>query len=87
VIGRDILLNGLRFQVVGVAREGFYRHERGCRAGRVRPIVMERTFYRSDVMGLTSRETGWVTIMGRLKSRGHPHPRRDRIELLVAADP
>jgi predicted permease len=32
------------------------------------PIVMERTFYRSDVRGLTNRDAGWITIMGRLQA-------------------
>ncbi len=66
VIGRDILLNGSRFQVVGVARQGFAGTTVGVAPDVFAPIVMERSFYPRDAWALT-RDAGWITIMGRLK--------------------
>ena len=68
IIGRDIMLNGVRFQVVGVARQGFVGTNVGVAPDVFAPIVMERTFYRGDLRGLTSRDAGWITIMGRLQA-------------------
>ena len=68
IIGRDIMLNGVRFQVVGVARQGFVGTNVGVAPDVFAPIVMERTFYRSDLRGLMSRDAGWITIMGRLRA-------------------
>lgn len=67
VIGRDILLNGARLQVVGVAREGFTGTSVGVSPDVFAPIIMQRTFWPNDILALTSRNGGWVTIMGRLK--------------------
>jgi predicted permease len=67
VIGREILLNGARFEVVGVAREGFAGTNVGVAPQVFAPMVMERTFYRVDVDALTTRDSAWITIMGRLK--------------------
>ena len=69
VIGRDIQLNGERFQVVGVASQGFSGTNTGVSPDVFAPLVMERTFYRNDVEALTTRDAGWITIMGRLKAR------------------
>jgi hypothetical protein len=44
VVGRDILLNGARFQVVGVSREGFRGAAVGVSPDVFVPIVMFRTF-------------------------------------------
>ena len=68
IVGRDILLNGARFQVVGVTRQGFAGTVVGVAPDVYAPIVMERTFYRSDVRGLSSRDAWWITIMGRLQA-------------------
>ena len=68
VVGRDILLNGARFEVVGVAGPGFSGTNVGVSPQVFAPIVMERTFYRNDIQGLTRRDTWWITIMGRLKA-------------------
>jgi predicted permease len=76
VIGRDIILNGARLQVVGVAREGFAGTNVGVAPDVFAPIVMERTFWRNQTQALTTRNTGWVTIMGRLK----PGVRRNQAE-------
>jgi predicted permease len=67
VIGRDILLNGARLQVVGVAREGFTGTTVGVAPDVFVPIIMQRTFWPNDVQALTNRNAGWVTMMGRLK--------------------
>ncbi len=69
VIGRDILLNGSRFEVVGVAGQGFTGTNVGVAPQVFAPIVMERAFYRVDETALTTRDAAWITIMGRLKSR------------------
>lgn len=71
VIGRDIMLNGARFQVVGVAREGFVGTNVGVAPDVFAPIIMQRTFWRNQAQALTSRDAGWVTIMGRLKPGIH----------------
>jgi hypothetical protein len=76
VIGRDIMLNCARLQVVGVAREGFAGTNVGVAPDVFAPIVMERTFWRNQAQALTTRNTGWVTIMGRLK----PGVRRNQAE-------
>jgi predicted permease len=67
VIGRDILLNGARWQVVGVAREGFAGATVGVAPDVFAPIIMERSFWPNDIRALTDRAGGWVTMMGRLK--------------------
>jgi len=67
VIGREIVLNGARLQIVGVAREGFAGTSVGIAPDVFAPIIMQQTFWRNQAQALTSREAGWVTIMGRLK--------------------
>ena len=67
VIGRDMLLNGVRFQVVGVARKGFTGTSVGVSPDVFTPMITQRTFWPDDVQALTSRDGGWVTVMGRLK--------------------
>jgi predicted permease len=68
VVGRDILLNGTHFEIVGVAARGFTGTNVGVAPQVFAPIVMERTFYRNDVEALNTRDAGWITIMGRLRS-------------------
>ena len=51
-----------------MARQGFAGTNVGSAPDVFAPIVMERTFYRSDVRGLTNRDAGWITIMGRLQA-------------------
>lgn len=67
VVGRDILLNGVRWQVVGVAREGFTGATVGVAPDVFAPIIMQRSFWPNDIRALTDRTGGWVTMMGRLK--------------------
>jgi predicted permease len=66
-VGRDILLNGARFKVAGVARQGFTGTSVGISPDVFAPILTQRTFWPDDVRALSSRDAGWVTIMGRLK--------------------
>ena len=68
VIGREILLNGARFEVVGVAGRSFTGTNVGVAPQVFAPIVMERAFYRVDETALTTRDAAWITIMGRLKA-------------------
>jgi len=65
VVGRDILLNGTPFQVVGVAREGFRGAAVGVSPDVFVPIVMFRTF--NPTMDWNTRGMWWLTVMGRLK--------------------
>ena len=67
VVGRDVLLNGARFQVVGVSREGFSGATVGISPDVFVPIIMYRTFNPTSV-GWNTRHMWWLTVMGRLKS-------------------
>jgi predicted permease len=66
VVGKDVLLNGHRFQVVGVAREGFTGPWVGLSPDMFAPIVMYRTFNPTSA-GWNTRNMWWLTVMGRLK--------------------
>jgi predicted permease len=66
VVGRDVLLNGRRFQIVGVAREGFTGASVGFAPDLYAPIVMFRSFSPSASYWNT-RMQWWLTVMGRLK--------------------
>src|SRR5262249_29384533 len=66
VVGRDILLNGARFQVVGVSREGFSGATVGSSPDVFVPIMMHRTFS-PTFFEWNSRHAWWLTLMGRLK--------------------
>ena len=66
IVGRDILLNGARFQVVGVARDGFTGASVGISPDAFVPIMMNRTFHPTATMWNT-RHYWWLTVMGRLK--------------------
>jgi predicted permease len=66
VIGRDILLNGARFQVVGVTREGFTGTAVGNSPDVFVPIVMARTF-NPTMTYWNTRNMWWLTVIGRLK--------------------
>src|SRR5215813_14131238 len=66
VVGRDILLNGARFQVVGVSREGFSGATVGSSPDVFVPIMMHRTFS-PTFFEWNSRHSWWLTLMGRLK--------------------
>src|SRR2546429_2345076 len=66
VVGRDILLNGARFQVVGVSREGFTGTTVGISPDLFVPIIMFRTFNPASFEWNT-RHMWWLTVMGRLK--------------------
>jgi len=91
VIGRDILLNGTRLQVVGVAREGFAGTNVGVVPDVFAPIIMQRTFWRNQAEALTSRNAGWVTIMGRLRPGVRRRQAEAELNLLwrqiLASDP
>ncbi|HET8548832.1 MAG TPA: ABC transporter permease, partial [Bryobacteraceae bacterium] len=66
VVGRDVLLNGRRFQVIGVAREGFTGASVGVAPDLFAPIVMYRSFNPSASFWNT-RMQWWLTVMARLK--------------------
>jgi hypothetical protein len=66
VVGRHVLLNGARFQVVGVSREGFRGATVGNSPDVFVPIIMFRTFNPTSFHWNT-RDTWWLTLMGRLK--------------------
>lgn len=76
VAGRDILLNGAHFTVAGVARQGFTGISVGTAPDVFAPILMQRAFWPDDTDALTTRDAGWITIMGRLK-RGVSHARAE----------
>jgi predicted permease len=66
VVGRDVLLNGRRFQIVGVSREGFTGATVGISPDMFVPIVMYRSF-RPSAAFWNTRMMWWLTVMGRLK--------------------
>jgi predicted permease len=66
VVGRDVLLNGARFQVVGVSREGFRGATVGNSPDVFVPIIMFRTF-NPHLVRWNTRDNWWLTLMGRLK--------------------
>lgn len=66
VVGRDMLLNGARLQIVGVSREGFTGTEKGISPDVFVPIMMERALNRTPFEWNTRRVWG-LTVMGRLK--------------------
>jgi predicted permease len=66
VAGRQILLNGAGFQIIGVAREGFTGANVGISPDIYVPIVMYRTF-RPTALRWNTRDWWWLTVMGRLK--------------------
>jgi predicted permease len=66
VVGRDMLLNGARFQIVGVSREGFTGTAVGISPDAFVPIMMERALNRTPFEWNTRRVWG-LTVMGRLK--------------------
>jgi len=66
VVGRDVLLNGARFQVVGVSTEGFRGATVGNSPDVFVPIIMFRTFNPTSFHWNT-RDSWWLTLMGRLK--------------------
>jgi putative ABC transport system permease protein len=66
VVGQDILLNGARFQVVGVSREGFRGATVGNSPDVFVPIMMYRTFNPTSPHW-NARGHWWLTLMGRLK--------------------
>ena len=67
VIGRDVLLNGARFQIVGVSREGFTGTAVGISPDVFVPIMMFRTFNPTS-LNWNTRHMWWLSVMGRLKS-------------------
>ncbi len=66
IIGRQVLLNGAGFQIVGVAREGFTGASVGVAPDIFVPIVMYRTFHPTARFWNT-RHMWWLTVIGRLK--------------------
>jgi predicted permease len=66
VVGRDVLLNGARFQVVGVAREGFTGASVGISPDVFVPIMMFRTL-NPTFQEWNTRHMWWLTVIGRLK--------------------
>jgi predicted permease len=68
VVGRDVLLNGARFQVIGVARPGFTGAAVGVSPDVFVPIAMFRTF-NPNATWWNTRNMWWLTAIGRLKPR------------------
>jgi hypothetical protein len=66
IVGRDIVLNGARFQVIGVSREGFTGATVGLAPDVFVPIVMYRTF-NPTAARWNARNMWWLVVMGRLK--------------------
>lgn len=66
VIGADLLLNGNRFHVIGVAREGFTGPSVGMSPDIFVPIIMYRTFNPTSLRW-NSRNMWWLTVMARLR--------------------
>ncbi len=66
VVGRDLMLNGARFQVIGVSREGFTGATVGVSPDVYVPIVMYKTFSPTAHFW-NSRRMWWLTMIGRLK--------------------
>jgi predicted permease len=65
-VGTDVLLNGNRFQVIGVAREGFTGPSIGESPDIFVPIIMYRTFNPTSHRW-NSRNMWWLRVIGRLK--------------------
>jgi predicted permease len=66
VVGRNVELNGARFQVIGVSGEGFTGASVGVAADVFAPIIMYRTFSPTAIRW-DSRNYWWLTVIGRLK--------------------
>jgi predicted permease len=66
IVGRDVLLNGIRFQVIGVSREGFTGPNVGASPDIFVPIIMHRTLNPTELWWNT-RHMWWLTVIGRLK--------------------
>jgi predicted permease len=66
VVGRDVVLNGATFQVIGVSQEGFTGASVGIAPDVFVPIVMFRTFNPTATFWNT-RNVWWLTVIGRLK--------------------
>ncbi|HEX6739600.1 MAG TPA: ABC transporter permease [Vicinamibacteria bacterium] len=75
VVGRELLLNGQRFTVVGVAPEGFQGTQPGTPRSLYVPMMMQavmrppRAGYSGDMDPdlLRTRTNRWLTALGRLK--------------------
>ncbi len=74
VVGRELLLNGHRFTVIGVAPEGFQGSQLGVERGLYVPMAMQaivrppRGGYSGEMDPdlLRRRESRWLTALGRL---------------------
>lgn len=66
IIGKDVLLNGAKFQIVGVSREGFTGASLGMSPDVFVPIEMYRTFSPAAARW-NSRNQWWLRVVGRLK--------------------
>jgi predicted permease len=66
VVGKDVFLNGARFQVVGVSRAGFTGATPGSSPDVFVPIEMYRTFSPSAARWNT-RNMWWLRVVGRMK--------------------
>jgi len=66
VVGRNVVLNGAPFQVIGVSREGFTGASVGVSPDLFVPIIMYRTFS-PTARQWNTRHSWWLTVIGRLK--------------------
>ena len=75
VVGRELLLNGHRFTVIGVAPEGFQGSQLGAERGLYVPMMMQavvrppRAGYSGEMDPdlLRTRNKRWLTALGRLQ--------------------
>jgi len=70
ILGRDILLNGQHYSVVGVAQAGFHGSERGVVADFWVPISMVKEIapgLTAPGAGLTTRDDQWLMLDARLR--------------------
>jgi predicted permease len=82
IVGHDVILNGQRYTVVGVAAAGFYGTDRGMNAEFWVPLAMTESIM-PDLASLpgeeqkdslrTARDNHWLILNARLKAGvGHP---------------
>ena len=90
IVGQDVLLNGSRFQVIGVSREGFNGTNIGVTPDVFAPIVMYRTF-NPTAHRWNTRNSWWLTVIGRLKPGVNISQARAEMDVLweriLSADP
>jgi len=93
VVGRDVLLNGYRFTVVGVTPEGFNGSQLGVSRSLYVPMMMQavmrppRAGYSGEMDPdlLKKRDGRWLTGLGRLKDGVTPEQATESLTPLAAS--